>query len=117
MADRLKRPIPGLRPSKSRCVCAKTCESRSLLSDSTRVDVSRVAAESAAGIRINAIAPGPTESEMFRPWLPTEAARAALAAQMPMNYVAHPDDMPRAALFLLSDESRWTTCRAALRGR
>jgi NAD(P)-dependent dehydrogenase (short-subunit alcohol dehydrogenase family) len=61
------------------------------------------------GIRINAIAPGPTESEMFRRWLPTEAARSALAEQMPMNYIADPDDMARAALFLLSDESRWTT--------
>jgi NAD(P)-dependent dehydrogenase (short-subunit alcohol dehydrogenase family) len=28
---------------------------------------------------------------------------------MPMNYIAHPDDMARAALFLLSEESRWTT--------
>lgn len=61
------------------------------------------------GIRVNAIAPGPTDSEMFGRWLPTEAARATLAAQMPMNYIAHPDDMARAALFLLSDESRWTT--------
>ncbi len=61
------------------------------------------------GIRVNAIAPGPTESEMFRRWLPTEAARAALAEQRPMNYIADPDDMARAALFLLSDEARWTT--------
>jgi A-factor type gamma-butyrolactone 1'-reductase (1S-forming) len=61
------------------------------------------------GIRINAIAPGPTESEMFRRWLPTEAARAAIADHMPMNYIADPDDMARAALFLLSDEARWTT--------
>jgi NAD(P)-dependent dehydrogenase (short-subunit alcohol dehydrogenase family) len=61
------------------------------------------------GIRVNAIAPGPTESEMFSRWLPTEPARAALAEQMPMNYIAHPDDMARVALFLLSDESRWTT--------
>jgi A-factor type gamma-butyrolactone 1'-reductase (1S-forming) len=61
------------------------------------------------GIRINAIAPGPTRSEMFQRWLPTEAARSALAEQMPMNYIADPDDMARAALFLLSDEARWTT--------
>ncbi|MDB5482822.1 MAG: hypothetical protein JWO83_3875 [Caulobacteraceae bacterium] len=60
-------------------------------------------------IRVNAIAPGPTRSEMFDRWMPTEEARAGLAARTPMNYVAHPDDMARAALFLLSDESRWTT--------
>jgi NAD(P)-dependent dehydrogenase (short-subunit alcohol dehydrogenase family) len=60
-------------------------------------------------IRVNAIAPGPTRSEMFDRWMPTEEHRAALAERTPMNYVAHPDDMARAALFLLSDESRWTT--------
>ena len=47
-------------------------------------------------IRVNAIAPGPTRSEMFDRWVP-------------LNYIAHPDDMARAALFLLSDEARWTT--------
>ncbi len=61
------------------------------------------------GIRVNAIAPGPTRSEMFDRWLPTEEARAAMAAHAPMNYIAHPEDMARAALFLLSEESRWTT--------
>ncbi|MFD7235512.1 SDR family NAD(P)-dependent oxidoreductase [Streptomyces syringium] len=60
-------------------------------------------------IRVNAIAPGPTRSEMFDRWMPTDEARAALADRFPMNYVADPDDMARAALFLLSDESRWTT--------
>jgi NAD(P)-dependent dehydrogenase (short-subunit alcohol dehydrogenase family) len=62
-----------------------------------------------AGIRVNAIAPGPTRSEMFDRWMPTEEARAAMAAHFPLNYIADPDDMARAALFLLSDESRWTT--------
>ncbi|MHA6688271.1 SDR family oxidoreductase [Mesorhizobium sp. A556] len=32
-----------------------------------------------------------------------------MAGQMPMNYIADPDDMARSALFLLSDEARWTT--------
>jgi NAD(P)-dependent dehydrogenase (short-subunit alcohol dehydrogenase family) len=61
------------------------------------------------GIRVNCIAPGATRSEMFDRWMPTDEARAALAAHAPMNYVAHPDDMARAALYLLSDEARWTT--------
>jgi NAD(P)-dependent dehydrogenase (short-subunit alcohol dehydrogenase family) len=61
------------------------------------------------GIRVNAIAPGPTRSEMFDRWMPTEEARADMAGRFPLNYIAHPDDMARAALFLLSDESRWTT--------
>jgi NAD(P)-dependent dehydrogenase (short-subunit alcohol dehydrogenase family) len=61
------------------------------------------------GIRVNAIAPGPTRSEMFDRWMPDDAARAQMAASFPMNYIANPDDMARAALYLLSDEARWTT--------
>lgn len=61
------------------------------------------------GIRVNAIAPGPTRSEMLDAWLPTDEALAEMAASFPMNYIAHPDDMARAALFLLTDEARWTT--------
>jgi NAD(P)-dependent dehydrogenase (short-subunit alcohol dehydrogenase family) len=61
------------------------------------------------GIRVNAIAPGPTRSEMFDRWMPDEQSRGQMAAQMPMNYIADPDDMARSALFLLSDEARWTT--------
>lgn len=60
-------------------------------------------------IRVNAIAPGATRSEMFDRWISTEEARARMADRFPLNYIAHPDDMARAALFLLSDESRWTT--------
>lgn len=61
------------------------------------------------GIRVNAIAPGPTRSEMFDRWMHTEELRSMMAAHAPLNYIAHPDDMARAALFLLSDEARWTT--------
>lgn len=61
------------------------------------------------GIRVNAIAPGPTRSEMFDEWQPTDEHRAKLADMFPMNFIAHPDDMARAALYLLSDEARWTT--------
>ncbi len=60
-------------------------------------------------IRVNAIAPGPTHSEMFDRWTATDEERAWMADAMPMNYIAHPDDMARAALFLLSDDARWTT--------
>jgi A-factor type gamma-butyrolactone 1'-reductase (1S-forming) len=46
---------------------------------------------------------------MFDRWMPTEEARAAMADFFPLNYIANPDDTVLAALFLLSDESRWTT--------
>jgi NAD(P)-dependent dehydrogenase (short-subunit alcohol dehydrogenase family) len=63
----------------------------------------------AHNIRINAIAPGPTRSQMFDRWINTEELRTMMAAQAPLNYISQPDDMARAALFLLSDEARWTT--------
>jgi NAD(P)-dependent dehydrogenase (short-subunit alcohol dehydrogenase family) len=62
-----------------------------------------------AGVRVNAIAPGPTRSEMFDRWMPDEAARESMAQRFPMNYIADPDDMARAALFLLTEEARCTT--------
>ncbi|QQC92555.1 SDR family NAD(P)-dependent oxidoreductase [Streptomyces alfalfae] len=58
-------------------------------------------------VRVNALAPGSTRTEMWD-MLPA-AMQDHLASMSPMNHVAPADDMARAALFLLSDESRWTT--------
>ncbi|MQY06678.1 SDR family NAD(P)-dependent oxidoreductase [Actinomadura macrotermitis] len=63
----------------------------------------------AQNIRVNAIAPAATLSEMLEQWLPTDEAKRAMAAQTPLNFIALPDDMARVALYLLSDESRWIT--------
>ena len=63
----------------------------------------------AAGIRVNAIAPGATRSENLELVLPTAESQATYAALSPMNQIALADDIARVALFLLSDESRWTT--------
>ncbi len=42
-------------------------------------------------IRINAIAPGPTRSEMFDRWMNTEQLRAMMAAHAPLNAAAGQD--------------------------
>lgn len=60
-------------------------------------------------IRVNAIAPGSTHSEMFDRWINTEETRQMAADWSPMHHIADPDDMARAALLLLSDETRFTT--------
>jgi len=61
------------------------------------------------GIRVNAIAPGPVFSEIMDRLAPDEQALERMASRFPMNHIAHPDDIARAALVLLSDEARWTT--------
>lgn len=70
------------------------------------------------GIRVNAIAPGSTESEMFGGLVQRvgaaagssrDEALATIAGWAPMNYIAHPEDMARVALYLLSEEARWIT--------
>ncbi|MFI9534346.1 SDR family NAD(P)-dependent oxidoreductase [Nocardia fusca] len=60
-----------------------------------------------SNIRVNSLAPGSTRTEMWD-MLPLDFQQH-LASMAPMNQIALADDMARAALFLLSDESRWTT--------
>ncbi|MFF8973822.1 SDR family NAD(P)-dependent oxidoreductase [Streptomyces sp. NPDC014995] len=60
-----------------------------------------------SNIRVNSLAPGSTRTEMWD-MLPLEL-QEHLAGMAPMNQIALADDMARVALFLLSDESRWTT--------
>jgi len=60
------------------------------------------------GIRVNAIAPGPTDTEATRSTVPRELLDQLLAT-MPLARMGTPEDMADACLFLLSDEARWIT--------
>jgi NAD(P)-dependent dehydrogenase (short-subunit alcohol dehydrogenase family) len=59
------------------------------------------------GIRVNAIAPGPTDTEATR----TQAGDAAkdLVRGLAIKRMGQPEDMVGACLFLLSDEAAWVT--------
>ncbi len=59
------------------------------------------------GIRVNAIAPGPTDTAATR----TQAGDAAkeLVRAMAIKRMGQPGDMVGACLFLLSDEAAWVT--------
>jgi NAD(P)-dependent dehydrogenase (short-subunit alcohol dehydrogenase family) len=59
-------------------------------------------------IRVNAIAPGPTDTEATRSVVP-KAALDHILAQMPLARQGRPEDLVGTLLFLLSDAASWLT--------
>ncbi len=59
-------------------------------------------------IRVNAIAPGPTDTEATRQVVP-DGMTDMLVSQMPLKRMGTVDDMVGAALFLLSQDASWIT--------
>lgn len=60
------------------------------------------------GIRVNAIAPGPTDTEATRTQA-GDAAKDIVRNSLAIKRMGTPDDMVGAAVFLLADESSWVT--------
>ena len=62
------------------------------------------------GITVNAVAPGPTETELFRAGNPPgSAGEARYLAAVPMRRFAAPQEIAAAIAFLLSDEAGFIT--------
>ncbi|MFO0689110.1 MAG: glucose 1-dehydrogenase [Myxococcota bacterium] len=63
------------------------------------------------GIRVNALTPGSTATDMILPVDAEKRARfvAEMAAQNPMNRIAEPAEIARAARFLVSDAASYVT--------
>jgi len=59
-------------------------------------------------IRVNAIAPGPTDTEATRTIVP-EVILKQILSQMPLSRAGTPSDLVGACLFLLSDAAGWIT--------
>lgn len=59
-------------------------------------------------IRVNAIAPGPTDTEALRSTVP-EAFLPMLVDSLAIKRLGRPDDLVGPVLFLLSDDARWLT--------
>ncbi|MBA2700402.1 MAG: glucose 1-dehydrogenase [Chloroflexi bacterium] len=61
------------------------------------------------GIRTNAICPGPVETPLLTEWLlKDEAARQLRLARNPTGRLGKPEEIVNLAIYLASDESRWT---------
>jgi len=58
-------------------------------------------------INVNAVCPGPTETEMTDAW--GEAENEAFAAKIPFKEYGKPEDVAQAVLFLASDQARYIT--------
>jgi NAD(P)-dependent dehydrogenase (short-subunit alcohol dehydrogenase family) len=61
------------------------------------------------GVRVNAVAPGPTDTGMLDRFTGTAERKAALAASVPLGRVGKPDDIARAIVFLASDAASFVT--------
>ena len=59
-------------------------------------------------IRVNAIAPGPTDTDALRNVVP-EAYKKQLVASLALPRLGSPDDLVPTCLFLLSDAAAWLT--------
>jgi NAD(P)-dependent dehydrogenase (short-subunit alcohol dehydrogenase family) len=62
----------------------------------------------AFGVRVNAISPGPVDTEFMRVVLSPEF-RAGYLARIPMGRYGQPDEIAGATLFLASDDARYVT--------
>jgi NAD(P)-dependent dehydrogenase (short-subunit alcohol dehydrogenase family) len=61
-------------------------------------------------IRVNAIAPGPTDTDALQAQVPA-AFKDQLVAQMPLARLGTPNDLVGTCLFLLSDAASWMTAQ------
>jgi 3-oxoacyl-[acyl-carrier protein] reductase len=61
------------------------------------------------GIRVNAIAPGPIDTEANRGIVPGNMSQKIVRDKLAIKRMGEPDDLVGMLLFLLSDDARWIT--------
>ena len=62
-----------------------------------------------SGVRVNAVAPGPTDTGMLNRFTGTEENKAALASGVPLGRIGRPEEIARAVLFVGSDAGSFIT--------
>jgi NAD(P)-dependent dehydrogenase (short-subunit alcohol dehydrogenase family) len=63
----------------------------------------------AFGVRVNAVAPGPVETEMLNRFTGDADRKAGLVAGVPLKRAGVPDEIARAIVFLTSDKASFVT--------
>jgi NAD(P)-dependent dehydrogenase (short-subunit alcohol dehydrogenase family) len=63
----------------------------------------------ASGVRVNAVAPGPTDTEMLSRFTGTADRKAGLIAGVPLRRSARSEEIAYAILFLASDQASFMT--------
>jgi Enoyl-(Acyl carrier protein) reductase len=77
---------------------------------SGRGEASGVALETAkSGIRVNAVAPGPTDTGMLTRFTGTPENKAALVTTVPMGRLGLSEELANAIVFIASDEASYIT--------
>jgi NAD(P)-dependent dehydrogenase (short-subunit alcohol dehydrogenase family) len=62
-----------------------------------------------SGVRVNAVAPGPTETAMLDRFTGNAERKAGLVAGVPLQRAGDPDEIAQAIVFLASSKSSFTT--------
>ena len=63
----------------------------------------------AAGVRVNAVAPGPIETEMLKRFAGSAERKAAFAAAVPAKRLGRPEEIAQTIVFLASDKANFLT--------
>ena len=61
------------------------------------------------GVRVNAVAPGPTDTGMLDRFTGTPENKAALVSRVPLGRIGKPSDVAHAIVFLASDSASFVT--------
>jgi len=62
-----------------------------------------------SGVRVNAVAPGPTDTAMLSRFIGSAERKAGLVAGVPLQRMGEPDEIANAIVFLASGKSSFTT--------
>jgi len=62
-----------------------------------------------AGVRVNAVAPGPVDTELLNRFTGTAERKAGSAAAVPMGRLGNPEEIAQAIVFLASDKVNYLT--------